>query len=1074
MSSALLPPGQSKPWWSRSKPVKDATGLKLDRPFPSLTDDDERPSTSTHHGSSKPKDPTTGLRFNHLASAMGFKSKKLSTLAIQDPPPSMPPFHRPTTTKSGRITREPTSTTPSQFYTNRPPAASVSSVRSVEYDGDELSDQPISEPRTPSDHPRDRMSYQNSVLTMSEMDPFAAGSIIIRHPDSNRLSAYSDSSLLDPHHQKGDMIRNSRISYASSSSNSHGHMFESHIGRPPSSRLAQASRLPSDPSTRGDRRRHDSSSSRVPDISAPPADSQRTHGGIKSPNSSNSSCSTVTPGEMRNRLSEPPGGTRLPHVRLPPANMRARGMTMAATGNGKDSRLRTTSDSLGPSSSSHSLLAPLQLRPEGSASSSGVTSPSSPTAPSPLSPSPITFARSNSTSGLDSPVTPSLTRPLVLVRKASTSMVHLPPPSRAPPVENLPPPPSSPFLMSTFEDSVEDLAMAFPEPPSSSSSSVSFASSLDLDEDDSVGDAISHLMRNDFSSSKREARSTGKGSHRHHRPRRNDSDLSPSATVRNFEVNPDPGPSTRRLPPLSIADLAALSLDQSDDSRSSPRVLKKVASQQSLLGKRHSGASQSSSAASFSMGQDDASSGKGGSSSGKSPRKQRSFHHSRLPLPPLPTLRHANSYGAGNPLDVPSNASHVSERRGSVTNPSTPSSRKRLFSGSSIRRSTSSQAPNSPSTSIEDDRRSVFSLEETRPTSSSGQKIVMSFGNFGSPLSLLTSNACVAPSSFWNDSPSVPSCSQANRVSQSEYTPQHIISPADMLKLEQQLADEAEEQDHKPKLELQPGDFGFAFIGRRQRSDSKESRSRTDSMLSDMSTGTLAFGNSAEERGVFGEVVVHGSGATSLLSQPTPGTTRQPPPSPSKSKHLAEASRLPLRTTSMLAKTFSKHAMLSARPSTAQPTPTTPTSPAFSAFSRSPERSSAGLPPPPRSRVSRDSQPGQADPAHKRSSLVPLYALSPPPVRSKIRRPHTSSDSSDHQSSAPPSSFDTKVTKRRSIMKKPSFLDIEDELEATTENLLDVDVDPPASPVVDGSFLDMDRGKDSFDTLRSSDSGFYV
>jgi len=59
-------------------------------------------------------------------------------------------------------------------------------------------------------------------------------------------------------------------------------------------------------------------------------------------------------------------------------------------------------------------------------------------------------------------------------------------------------------------------------------------------------------------------------------------------------------------------------------------------------------------------------------------------------------------------------------------------------------------------------------------------------------------------------------------------------------------------------------------------------------------------------------------------------------------------------------------------------------------------------------------------------------------------------------------------------MKKPSFLDIEDEADTTVENLLDVEVDPPVSPVMDSSFLDMDRGKESFDTLRSSDSGYYI
>ena len=59
-------------------------------------------------------------------------------------------------------------------------------------------------------------------------------------------------------------------------------------------------------------------------------------------------------------------------------------------------------------------------------------------------------------------------------------------------------------------------------------------------------------------------------------------------------------------------------------------------------------------------------------------------------------------------------------------------------------------------------------------------------------------------------------------------------------------------------------------------------------------------------------------------------------------------------------------------------------------------------------------------------------------------------------------------------MKKPSFLDIEDEADAASESLMDVKLDALDSPTMDSSFLDMERGKDSFDTVRSSDSLLYV
>lgn len=61
-------------------------------------------------------------------------------------------------------------------------------------------------------------------MTLSDPDPFAAGSVIVSRfdQDPNRLSVYSDSSLLDPHAKRGELVQSNRISYGSSSSNSHG------------------------------------------------------------------------------------------------------------------------------------------------------------------------------------------------------------------------------------------------------------------------------------------------------------------------------------------------------------------------------------------------------------------------------------------------------------------------------------------------------------------------------------------------------------------------------------------------------------------------------------------------------------------------------------------------------------------------------------------------------------------------------------------------------------------------------------------------------------------------------------
>ena len=71
------------------------------------------------------------------------------------------------------------------------------------------------------------------------------------------------------------------------------------------------------------------------------------------------------------------------------------------------------------------------------------------------------------------------------------------------------------------------------------------------------------------------------------------------------------------------------------------------------------------------------------------------------------------------------------------------------------------------------------------------------------------------------------------------------------------------------------------------------------------------------------------------------------------------------------------------------------------------------------------------------------------------------------QQRPPPSAFDPqKFTNRRSIVKRPSFLDIDDEE-------VDQEVETSLSPM-ESSFLDLDRGKDSFDTLRSFDDELRV
>ncbi|KAI0778339.1 hypothetical protein BD413DRAFT_608962 [Trametes elegans] len=1071
MTPALSPSAPPKPWWSRSKSSREQ--LRANRSFSSLTDDSEKYSAPSP-SSSKHRDGLPSLKFNSLASAIGLKSKKLPALTIQDPPsPESSALHyhdRHSRPGTGTSTTS-TSDHHVPFFTNRPPAKSVSTVRSSEYDFDAASDpHTISEPRTPSDHPRDRMSYQTSVMTFSEIDPFASGGIVVQHlpQDPNRLSAYSDSSMLDPNHQKRGDLPHNRRSYGSSSSHSHGNSSDGQALSP----LSVSSYARSPPARSAYDLTQPNDAIRLPVTSH--SQTQRTRR-TKTPSGSNSSNSTVTPEGLRNRVvSDTPGGPSLPRKRSSPTLSRPRGKTVGALGS-RDSRPDVPRAATRSPDVVMSPLPPLQVRrlPSGSSSPSSSNTPS---------PSPISYTRSRTTSNtpsIESPISP--TRPLVVVRKASSSRVNLPPLHAAPPMSNLPPPPPSPVPRSPYRERDHDLSPLDFRTSSSSSLSLNFAPSVDGYHDMDSSDALSQLINEHYDLGPFEMREPDrKGKRRSHRNTYViDGDLSPTAAA----IEPSLPSPLGKFPPVPAFIHGDLSASKAG------KLLKKMSSQQSLS-QRLSATSITSSAS-----QDEPSHGHA-SSSGKSARKQRSFHHTRVPLPPIPGLRQGSSGQPSGSLEtLPAPSSPVVEpRRSSVTSP-----RKRLFSTSSARRSSSSHGPNAPS---EDDSRSVFSIDtDLRPGTASAatDHITLSFGGGG--LSLMTRNACISPSSLWEDSSSPGGAESSKRTSQSEYVPQYIMSPAEQLRLAEKLEDAEEtepepEPERRPKLDLQPGDFGLAFRkGGKNQGEGFEGthRARSDSILSHASTGTLAFGSSAApSAGGNGEHggVSRGSSVLSTKSVPRrPGIARGAPPSALPPRKIAEGLHGPSRSTSMLARSLNKPPPVSARPSTAQGRVDQPTSPtvSFAAPDHSPEAPSTSLPPPPRRRPSRtDLKDGEL--ASKRVSIVPINPLSPPPVRPRPRRQPASDPTVTTTTSRPPSAFDRqKILQRRSIMKKPSFLDIDDEADASAESV-DVDVDPragadasgapPSTPEsftmeMESSFLDMDR-KESFDTVRSTDSAYYV
>ncbi|KAF8641176.1 hypothetical protein AX17_000811 [Amanita inopinata Kibby_2008] len=145
----------------------------------------------------------------------------------------------------------------------------------------------------------------------------------------------------------------------------------------------------------------------------------------------------------------------------------------------------------------------------------------------------------------------------------------------------------------------------------------------------------------------------------------------------------------------------------------------------------------------------------------RSPRNQRSFHHARLP--PLSSL---NWQVSTTPLPSGPSGSQspvIEQRRGSSSGSSLPS-RRRLFSGSSRRPSTSQ------GTTVEDDALSILSLRSEQNILSSSSSRPWTRPSSCSPSAFGEENA-------GTDQPGSPHLATA-------YTPQYIMSPAKMAQVE--------------------------------------------------------------------------------------------------------------------------------------------------------------------------------------------------------------------------------------------------------------------------------------------------
>jgi len=190
----------SRTWWPLSSKGSHPSSRKdIPQSFPS----EKQPSRKTSIKQS------TGLKFSTFASVMGFKSKKHPSLTIQEPPLSIRTDILPSQPVINGSNRPQTAP-----YDDRPPSNSLSSTRS-QGESPEL--------QTPSDDQRDTMTSRQSLLTLFDIDPFAAGAITLPHSpsDPSALPPYSSSSAPEYITSKSGSPVFKRMSYASSFHSNH-------------------------------------------------------------------------------------------------------------------------------------------------------------------------------------------------------------------------------------------------------------------------------------------------------------------------------------------------------------------------------------------------------------------------------------------------------------------------------------------------------------------------------------------------------------------------------------------------------------------------------------------------------------------------------------------------------------------------------------------------------------------------------------------------------------------------------------------------------------------------------------
>ena len=448
----------------------------------------------------------------------------------------------------------------------------------------------------------------------------------------------------------------------------------------------------------------------------------------------------------------------------------------------------------------------------------------------------------------------------------------------------------------------------------------------------------------------------------------------------------------------------------------------------------------------------------------KSLKQQRSFHHPRAPVPPLPALRHATSFtpsevSTSQSVDWSKDRERQKDKRESAASVS-----KRRFLPGSMRLGSTSHAA---TFIFDDDTGSLIippSEFDSRPDGSSPPRFTNPFGSPGVESMMLP-----ATSSFYDDLAGSPTTiyhfPQSTEPPPLEAGPQQILSAAQLLKLEEMLENDDPDVSSDPSSPTSPSELGSPGVATPALPPAFEEfgfnhgyplrkTSWTDSIVS----SSTVFSSTFSDKVAFSDKVETGSTLSFFDQQQHPGyrpRTTSGNLTPMESTFLAKRSHSALASPSQSAVSMGIE----------------------STFGIEPNQPLGGLTPPPRLRPK---VAAGARTLGNRGSMAHIQPLSPPPLRrnptgtSSISSRSTSSKSSSSRKEAkpPPPTFknDPPV---KGIMRKPSFLDIDDDVEPDVRSSAQVLVggDPYQRNVsissIDDSFLDLGRENTSFETIRT-------